>query len=252
MKKNHRCVLIACFLLASLCFASCDDLEGLREREQIGGAEPVLSGQTESETGENSEAAESQEPSHTHTPAEAVKEGELEPTCEQGGWYYELVYCAECGEELSRVRRNTSKLPHQYRDGKCVTCGMAKPSEGLVFQSNGDGTCSILEIGSCRDSVLQIPTTSPSGDRVTAIAPFAFADCTFLQRVIIPSSVKTIGVGAFRNCWESLTGVKFESPNGWNCYEGSIWQAGVLELNNEGTNALYLDIRFGDYTWKQD
>lgn len=49
-----------------------------------------------------------------------------------------------------------------------------KPSEGLEFESNGDGTCTIKGIGVCTDENLVIPTESPKGERVTLIDEYAF------------------------------------------------------------------------------
>ena len=39
---------------------------------------------------------------HTHTPAAAVEENRNEPTCTEAGSYDSVVYCSECGEEISR------------------------------------------------------------------------------------------------------------------------------------------------------
>ena len=48
-----------------------------------------------------------------HTAAEAVKEKEAEATCTEDGSYDEVVYCATCGEELSRNTVKTDdKLGH--------------------------------------------------------------------------------------------------------------------------------------------
>ncbi|MCD8107708.1 MAG: Ig-like domain-containing protein [Oscillospiraceae bacterium] len=38
-----------------------------------------------------------------HTEAEAVIENEVDPTCTEAGSYESVVYCDDCGEELSRV-----------------------------------------------------------------------------------------------------------------------------------------------------
>ena len=46
-------------------------------------------------------------------------------------------------------------------------------SEGLRFRSNGDGTCALAGIGSCTSSCILIPPTSPAGDTVTEILPYA-------------------------------------------------------------------------------
>ncbi len=47
------------------------------------------------------------------------------------------------------------------------------PSEGLEFESNGDGTCTITGIGTCTDKNIVIPVESPYGDTVTLIGEYA-------------------------------------------------------------------------------
>lgn len=50
-----------------------------------------------------------------------------------------------------------------------------KPSEGLEFESNGDGTCTLVGIGICKDADLVIPTESPDGETLTTIEKYAFS-----------------------------------------------------------------------------
>ena len=73
-------------------------------------------------------------------------------------------------------------------------------SEGLVFNSNNDGTCSVSGIGTCTDADLVIPPVSPAEERVTAIGFCAFEKCNQLTSVVIPNSVIGINYRAFRNC----------------------------------------------------
>ena len=73
-------------------------------------------------------------------------------------------------------------------------------SEGLEFTSNGDGTCYVSGIGSCTDSVVKIPPTSPDGDVVIAIGNRAFYNYFNLTDVIIPDTVTSIGSNAFFSC----------------------------------------------------
>ena len=49
---------------------------------------------------------------HTHTPADAVRENEIVADCENDGSYDEVVYCAECGEELSRTAKTIQASGH--------------------------------------------------------------------------------------------------------------------------------------------
>ena len=46
---------------------------------------------------------------HVHTPAAPVKENEVPATCKDEGSYDEVVYCSECGEEISREAKTTDK-----------------------------------------------------------------------------------------------------------------------------------------------
>ncbi len=49
---------------------------------------------------------------HVCTPAAAVIENEVPATCKAEGSYDEVVYCSECGEELSRETKVIDKLAH--------------------------------------------------------------------------------------------------------------------------------------------
>lgn len=55
---------------------------------------------------------------HEHSPAAPVEENVQPPTCEGNGSYDEVVYCSECGEELSRTTFQTEPLGHDYGDWK--------------------------------------------------------------------------------------------------------------------------------------
>lgn len=70
-------------------------------------------------------------------------------------------------------------------------------SKGLTFLSNGGGTCTLTGLGTCSDVCLVIPSQSPSGERVTAIASKAFYGNTTVTAIFLPSSVTSIGSMAF-------------------------------------------------------
>ncbi len=50
-----------------------------------------------------------------------------------------------------------------------------KPSEGFEFESNGDGTCTLVKIGICTDKDIVIPEKSPEGDTITLIDEYALS-----------------------------------------------------------------------------
>ena len=73
-------------------------------------------------------------------------------------------------------------------------------SNSLAFAPAGDGTCTVVGIGSCRDSCVVIPTYSPAGDKVTAVSARAFYGQKQINAIQIPASVEHIGALAFANC----------------------------------------------------
>lgn len=94
-------------------------------------------------------------------------------------------------------------------------------SSGLTFASAGDGTCSVVGMGSCIDTCLIIPDKSPSGDAVTAIEAGAFAGNATINAVQIPAGVSRIGEGAFAGC-ASLSYISVSNGNGAYCDIGGM------------------------------
>lgn len=84
-------------------------------------------------------------------------------------------------------------------------------SEGLEYDSNGDGTCYVIDMGTCTDLDLVIPSVSPAGDTVIGIDSSAFAGEP-IQTVVLPSTLQEIGRRAFNGC-TSLTDVYFEGTS---------------------------------------
>ena len=136
-----------------------------------------------------------------HKLSKSVKENEIDATCAAAGSYDEVVYCSTCNRAVVRTRRETEKLEHQYKDGKCTLCEKPTPSEGLLYMSNGDGTC-FVDFGDCTDDNVVISDYSPSGDKVVQIKAYAFAGHPTIKSVYIPETVTIIGEGAFENCVE--------------------------------------------------
>ncbi len=54
---------------------------------------------------------------HVHVAGEAVKENEVAATCEKAGSYDLVVYCAECGEFMSRETVEVPALGHAWDNG---------------------------------------------------------------------------------------------------------------------------------------
>ena len=58
-----------------------------------------------------------------HVPGEAVTENEVAASCTTDGSYDSVVYCTDCGEELSRETVTVPATGHTYVDGVCTVCG---------------------------------------------------------------------------------------------------------------------------------
>ena len=116
---------------------------------------------------------------------------------------------------------SSDKLSGALESLQTALSALAKPeySEGLSFSSNGDGTCVVFSLGSCTDTCLVIPPTSPEGDKVVEIGEGAFNMYPSLSSVVIPDGVTTIGGAAFYEC-TSLTSVTIPSS-----VTNIVWQA---------------------------
>ena len=75
-----------------------------------------------------------------------------------------------------------------------------KESEGFEFESNGDGTCTLKQIGNCSDKDIVIPGKSPSGDKVTKIAEHAFYNAEDVDSIIFAGKTMKLDKKAFQSC----------------------------------------------------
>jgi len=81
-------------------------------------------------------------------------------------------------------------------NGETLDTATPQYSQGLKFISSGDGTCGLYRIGTCTDTDIVIPRTSPDGDIVTRINNAALCGES-IASVVIPDSVTRIGDSAF-------------------------------------------------------
>lgn len=144
---------------------------------------------------------------------------------------------------LSEPFSDTQTEPHTGSEAAgSVQKDPPSPYSLLSFASNGNGSCTLIGIGECRDVCITIPTYSPIGERVTAIAPRAFYGCAFLTAIQIPASVVSIGEGAFSAC-PSLVYISVSEANPYYCdLEGVLYSADLYTLY------LYPPMRAGSHT----
>ena len=70
---------------------------------------------------------------HDHAAASPVKEKEVAATCTEAGSYEEVVYCSECGAEISRETKTVEALGHTevaIGEAKAATCTEAGMTAG--------------------------------------------------------------------------------------------------------------------------
>ena len=106
--------------------------------------------------------------------------------------------CDACGY----VRVPEDHLYDGLEDNICNKCGYERGSysEGLEFASNGDDTCYVSGIGTCSDTDIIIPPTSPDGKKVTSIGFHAFNECDNITSVELSNSITSISFCAFQFC----------------------------------------------------
>ena len=116
-------------------------------------------------------------------------------------------------------------------------------SEGLEFVSRGDGTAILTGIGTCTDTNIMIPPTTPAGDSVAEIGDYAFAENYEVISIEVPDTVTTIGPFAFVQC-SNLTSVSIPDSV-------TIITSGVFQCCDNLTE-VYLPENFMVYTGNSD
>lgn len=110
-------------------------------------------------------------------------------TCKTTG-LTEGSHCSVCKKTI--VKQHTvQKIAHAYENRYCSICQGWQASTGLEFTKNSTGY-SLSGLGSCRDSILVIPSTY-NGKPVNEICTNAICYPDFkIRRIVIPDSIKNI------------------------------------------------------------
>lgn len=145
--------------------------------------------------------------SNTHAPVDTAQSDITTPEHLAGSesQYSEKIENIET-EDRTDAPESQTELPTESED-------TAEPiTHSLEFLSNGNGTCSLVGIGTYKESYVSIPTKSPDGDVVIAISEKAFLGNSTIKAVEIPSTVMTIGDMAFSDC-KSLLYITVDKSN---------------------------------------
>ena len=106
-----------------------------------------------------------EEAPHVHTFGEPVIENEHKATCKEGGSYEEVVYCTECGDEISR-RTVTTQPTGQHTPGEPVI-----ENENKANCQAGGSYEEVVYCTVCGDEISRrTVTTDPTGQHTPAEA----------------------------------------------------------------------------------
>lgn len=163
-----------------------------------------------------------------------------------------LAACmAQAGKRLDD--RIGEKSSDESANPDLMTAAKGNYSEGLLFTSNGDGTCALAGIGQCRDRDIVVPQRSDKDEKVISVASSAFVGCkqivtvslpagtvvigdyafygTSLTYISVPSAVTYIGEYAFTDC-ASLAAINVDPGNEKFCSVDGV-------LFDKGRNTVY-------------
>ena len=150
-----------------------------------------------------------------HISAEAVKEKVVEPTCTVEGSYDEVVYCKECGKELSRVTKTIDALGHT--PGEAKRENVVEPSCMVDGRYEEVVYCSV-----CNDEISRVTKKIEA----TGHTPVDVAE--------VPATCTKPGTAAGTKCdvcGEELSGFEAIPPAGHQWDEGKV----TTEPTCEGT-----------------
>lgn len=98
---------------------------------------------------------------------------------------------------------------------------------GLEYRLNDDGTCSVVGIGSCANNTTIIIPETFNDSAITNIAENAFANCSNLEVIVIPTTITSIDANAFNGC--SLY---------QNIYKGTSTEWNQITVAEEGNDSI--------------
>ena len=92
---------------------------------------------------------------------------------------------------------------------------------GLLYQNNGNGTCTVVGIGTCIEREIELPEKNPEVLKVVAISTGAFENCSNVESIFIPDTIRDIGTGAFVGC-RNLSSFSVATTNTEYCSVGNV------------------------------
>ncbi len=148
---------------------------------------PPVGSDTESGITDTAEPGETNTPTESDTPAEPDRETDsapAEPTEAPSEMPTEPPVAEPTAAPTEPPTEPVTEAPTEPETEPPLVV-----AEGLVFESNGDGTCKVMSLGTCKATRIIIPDTSPDGDLVTSIRGDVFHDKKALVEVVLPDAI---------------------------------------------------------------
>lgn len=106
-----------------------------------------------------------------------------------------LVLLTACGNSTAEIQENEVVTTQDKSETVNIT-----EQDCFVFESNGDGTCTLIEFGESEETDIVIPEKSPIGDMVTKIGEHAFYDAEDIISITISGGTMEFDIKAFTSC----------------------------------------------------
>ena len=160
---------------------------------------------------------------HSHSVLSSVKENEVAPTCTSDGSYDEVVYCADCNEEIMRTARSVPKTAHLLSNSVkekevaptckaggaydevvyCKTCDLAvvrtrRETEKLDHQYK-DGRCVLCEQHQPSENLMYMS----NGDGTCFVSLGECTDANIVIPEYSPSGEKVVQIKSYAFAWNT-------------------------------------------------
>ena len=190
----------------------------------------------------------------SHTPADTVKENKVPATCKTKGSYELVVYCSECGEELSRETQTIPKTDHT--PAAAVKENEVKATYDKAGSYDEVVYCSVCgeELSRETNAIAKLEKTSLSKATVSGIKDKTYTGKALTQSIAVKLGSKTLKNGTdykityTNNKSVGKATVKIE---GINAYSGTISK--TFKINPKATTLSKVTAGSKSFTatWKK-
>ena len=178
------------------------------------------------------------EEEHVHTPGNTVVENVIEATCTNAGSYDEVVYCTDCGEELSRTHITVEALGHL--PGEAVQENYVEPTATEYGGYDTVVYCQRCNAELSREHTVLEPTGTPE--------PELNEDLSFYTSISIGVEIKTTFtirqnvLNGYASWYLEVSKLDDQGEPTETKRFGEGQEGAVTNVNNVAWRAVYTDI----------